>query len=41
MDANERARLRALVRTMYDYQDLRIRTAGRLKADNTICDFEL
>ena len=37
MDANERARLRALVRTMYDYQDLRIRTAGRLrlKADDT------
>lgn len=32
-----RTELRALVRTMYDYQDMRIRTAGRLrlKADDT------
>lgn len=37
MKETERKRLKALVRTMYDYQDLRIRTAGRLrlKADDT------
>ena len=37
MKETERKRLKALVRTMYDYQDMRLRTAGRLrlKADDT------
>lgn len=36
----DRQKLRALVRTMYDYQDMRLRTAGRLrlKADDTAQD---
>jgi len=38
----ERNRLRAMVRTMYDYQDMRMRTAGRLrlKADDSGQDEE-
>lgn len=37
MTEQERKELKALVRTMYDYQDMRLRTAGRLrlKADDT------
>ena len=31
MKENERTKLRAMVRTMYDYQDMRIRTANRLR----------
>lgn len=40
MKEQERRELRALVRTMYDYQDMRLRTAGRLrlKADDTDMD---
>lgn len=42
MDKASRERLRAMVRTMYDYQDMRLRTAGRLrlKADDTPQDEE-
>ena len=42
MKQEERQKLRALVRTMYDYQDMRLRTAGRLrlKADDTAQDEE-
>ena len=38
----DRKKLKAMVRTMYDYQDMRIRTAGRLrlKADGTPQDEE-
>lgn len=31
MDKEKRKELRAMVRTMYDYQDMRLRTAGRLR----------
>jgi len=31
MEKSEREKLRALVRTMYDYQDMRLRTAARLR----------
>jgi hypothetical protein len=31
MNESKRKELRAMVRTMYDYQDMRIRTAGRLR----------
>jgi hypothetical protein len=40
MKEETRKELRAMVRTMYDYQDMRLRTAGRLrlKADDTCMD---
>jgi hypothetical protein len=31
MNAAQKQELRTLVRTMYDFQDMRIRTAGRLR----------
>lgn len=42
MNELKRKELRAMVRTMYDYQDMRLRTAGRLrlKADETLMDEE-
>ena len=40
MNETKRKELRAMVRTMYDYQDMRIRTAGRLRlnADDFLVD---
>lgn len=40
MNETKRKELRAMVRTMYDYQDMRIRTAGRLRlnADDLLVD---
>ncbi len=42
MKEKERKELRAMVRTMYDYQDMRLRTAGRLRlnADDETVDEE-
>lgn len=42
MNEMERKELRAMVRTMYDYQDMRLRTAGRLRlnADDETVDEE-
>lgn len=42
MEENKRRELRAMVRTMYDYQDMRIRTAARLRlnADDMLVDIE-
>lgn len=35
MNEEKRKELRAMVRTMYDYQDMRLRTAGRLRMNAT------